>query len=260
MINTNPLRTALENGDTVVGPIARTSSPAVIEVYGELDFDFVFVDFEHGNRSPLDSHHVEHLVRAGVIGEIEPLVRVPAARPPMIRKVLDTGTTTVLIPRVKTAEEVRKAVEASRYEYRGEPGERGFPGESQANLWGRNTEGYRQREDSNNLVGINIETAEAIQNLDEILSVPDLGFVLIGPGDLATSLGVASEGSDSELRKAMDRVQDACLSADVPVGTVATTPEEANEAIDQEYQLVLMGSEIRLIRSVYSTWLEEIDR
>lgn len=249
-----PLRTRLEGGEAAVGAVARVPTPTLVEVYGDVGLDFVFVDYEHaGGPSPGDTLTLENIVRAAELTGIEPLVRLPEGDPPLVRKVLETGVRTLLIPRVETAAEVREAVAATRFSFDGGVGDRGVAG-TRANRWGRDYEGYHGREDAETTLGVMVETAAAVENLDEILAVPDLGFVLVGRRDLTHSLGRGEAVDHPDVDEAVERTRDACLAADVPVGRVAGDPADAQTAVDEGYQLVLGGYEFHAVRQVYGEW------
>lgn len=99
--------------------------PNMIEVYGHLGFDFTWFDFEHAGGSPYDSSLLERYTRATDVADIGLFVRLPAGDPPRVRKVLDTGVRTLLVPRVEDAVDIRPAIEAARYRYDETPGTRG---------------------------------------------------------------------------------------------------------------------------------------
>lgn len=99
-----------------------------------------------------------------------------------------------------------------------------------------------------------VETASAVENLEEILAVPDLGFALIGHRDLTHSLGHGEAVDHPDVTEATERIRDACLDAGVPVGRAAADPEDARAAIDEGYQLVLGGYEFHAVRQVYGEW------
>lgn len=123
-----PFRTRLEGGEVAVGAVARTPTPTLVEVYGDVGLDFVFLDYEHaGGPSPEDTRTLENLVRAAELTGIEPLVRIPEGHPPLVRKVLETGVRTLLVPRVEAAAEVREAVAATRFSFDGGVGDAGSP-------------------------------------------------------------------------------------------------------------------------------------
>lgn len=226
-------------------------------MYGDLGLDFVWLDFEHAGTSPWDSTTFEHLTRAAEVGDIDLLVRLPEPNPSLIRKVLDAGVRNLLIPRVKTAEEVRRAVEAARFVYDGEAGERGFA-HGRASSYG--TEGrYLSREDDNVCVGVMIEEAAAVENVDDILSVPDLGFVVIGPGDLAVQLGHPGAREHPEVQRAISTVETACREAGIPLGGNAHDPRKANEKIGDGYRIVRLGGEFESVRQLLRSRIEKLN-
>ena len=250
------LRQRLEADEAAVGAVARVPTPTLVEVYGDVGLDFVFLDYEHaGAHSPTDSQTMENLVRAAELAGIDPMVRIPEPHPPLVRKVLETGVRTLLVPRVETAEEVREAVAATRFSFDGAVGDRGIAG-TRANRWGEDHEGYLEREDAATTLGVMLETAEAVQNLDGILSVPDLGFVFVGHRDLTHSLGHGEEIDNEEVTEAVVGIRDACLDAGVPVGRVAGDAEEARAAVEEGYQVVLGGYEFHAVRRMYGDWAD----
>ena len=188
---TNELAAALDGGDVALGVLDNTYSPTLVEFYGELGVDFVWIDLEHGGPDPWDAASVEDLLRAAERTDVELLVRVPDSEPTLVRKALDLGARNVFLPRVDTAAEVRAAVKSARFRYDDGPGHRGLAS-PRARRWGL-AEDYVGTEDRETVVGATIETRAAVENVDEILDVPELGFVFIGPLDLSVSLGHPGE-------------------------------------------------------------------
>jgi 2-dehydro-3-deoxyglucarate aldolase len=111
----NDLAAILDDGDAALGILDNTYSPTLVEFYGELDLDFVWLDLEHGGPDPWDWSQLEDLLRAAERTDIELLVRLPDTDPTLVRKALDLGVRNVFLPRVETAEEVRDAVRSARF-------------------------------------------------------------------------------------------------------------------------------------------------
>ena len=254
---TNHVRRRLEDGDAVLGARIAVPAPEVVEVYGDLGFDFAWIDFEHSGGSPYAAPTMESLTRAADAAGIEPLVRLPHGDPPLVSKVLDAGVRTLLIPRIETADEVRRVVEATRFVYDGDAGARGV-GSGRARRWGGAGDDYPTEQDANVLCGVMIEQERALADLDSILSVPDLGFVFVGPADLSVSLGHPLETDHPAVRDAVERVREACVDAGVPVGHLTTDPENAREAIDSGAQLVRLGDELGAARQVLGGRLDDV--
>ncbi|PSP33549.1 aldolase [Halobacteriales archaeon QH_10_67_22] len=257
----NGFRRALEAGETVLGASAATFSPTVIETLGAVGLDFVWLDFEHGGPSPWDATVFEELTRAAEAGDIELLVRLPKPDPALVRKVLDAGVRTILIPRVETAEQLRPAVEAAHFAYDGDVGDRGV-GVGRTSEWAGYVDSYIGREDEEVLVGTMIENERAVENIEEILAVPHLGFAFVGPADLAMSLsgGTPTAKNPEAVADAAERTREACLDAGVPIGRIKNDPDEAQAAIDAGYQIVRIGGDTGAIRAVLGERLDELDR
>lgn len=252
----NSFREAIENDEVVYGARSSTFSSTVIEVYGELGLDFVWLDFEHMGPSPYDSTVFEELTRAAEAGGIELFVRIPSGHPPLVRKVLDAGVRNVLIPRVDSAEEVRDAVKASRFVYDGEPGERG-KASGRSSGWGF-AEDYVETEDESVCVGVMIEKTTAVEELDEILSVPELGFVFIGPSDLSVQMGHPTNKSHPEVTEQIEDIKSACRSAGVPMGAIANDPDAIEDVVEDGVQIVRMGGDLSAIKSTLGERLSQI--
>lgn len=255
----NEFRRAIENGETVFGASAATFSPTVIETLGTVGLDFVWLDFEHGGPSPYDSTVFEELTRAAEAADIELLVRLPEPEPALVRKVLDAGVRTILLPRIETAEELQRAVEAAYFAYDGDVGDRGV-GVGRSGNWEGYVDSFVGGEDGQVLVGAMIENERAVRNIEEILAVPRLGFAFVGPADMAMSMsgGDPLEKSPEQVSAAIDRTLQACLDAGVPIGRIRNGVAEAQAAVDAGYQIVRIGGDLSAIRSTLGDRLEEL--
>jgi len=254
---TNGIAANFEDDTVSLGMLDNTYSPTVVEFVGELGLDFVWLDFEHGGPDPWDGPTVENLLRAAERTGIEPLVRLPATEPALVRKAMDLGVKTVLLPRVDTAEEVRAAVKSGHFAYDGANGDRGLAG-PRARRWGL-AEAYVERADAESLVAVTIETAEAVENIDAILDVPELGFVFIGPFDLSVSLGHPGDIDHPEVLAAVETVRSSAVTAGVPVGGIGYDIEDAMEKAQNGYDLLHLGSTTGAVKTAVDGWLDAFD-
>jgi 2-dehydro-3-deoxyglucarate aldolase len=253
----NAVKAGLEAGDALFGAGVETGAPSLIEVYGSAGLSWVWIDLEHKNASPLDSNYLEGLVRAAECANTELIVRIAGSDPSCVRKVLDAGVRNVVVPRVETAAEVRRAVEASQYEYDGGPGERGVSF-GRASNYGQSLSmdggsDFHEREDDSVLVGVLIENETAVGNIDDIVQVPELGFVFPGPGDMGVSMEHTLEYGHPDVSAALNTVERACLDHDVPLlgllGSNFDTLDDARRAVDNGYQLIGIGNEFSILRN-----------
>lgn len=251
---TNRLAAALSNDEVALGLLDNAYSPTLVELYGEIGVDFVWLDLEHGGPDPWDAELIENLLRAAERTDVELLVRLPDSDPTLVRKALDVGVRNVFLPRVDGPDEVREAVASARFRYDGEPGDRGLAA-PRARRWGL-ADDYVDTEDAETMVGTTIETAAAVENLDAILDVPELGFVFIGPFDLSVSLGHPGEIDHPEVQEAVETVRSTAIEAGVPVGGLAFGTDDATEKAADGYQILNLGSTAGALQKTVAGWLE----
>ena len=253
----NSLRDTLDAVDVALGVLDNTYSPTLIELYGELGADFVWLDFEHGGPSPWDATTMEDLLRAAELTGTELLARIPEAEPALVRKVLDAGVRNVFVSRVDSADEVRRVARAARFEYDGDAGHRGLAS-PRASRWGL-ADDYPATEDEEVILGVTIENRAAVDDIDAILDVPALGFVFIGPFDLSVSFGHPGEVDHPDVQEAVEEVRSKAVDRDVPVGGLGFGMDDVNEKASNGYQILNLGSTAAAVESAMNGWLEEYD-
>ncbi len=222
----------LDSGQPVFGPFMNTTDPAFIESAGHTGFDFVVADLEHGPAS-LDQLH--NLIRAAEVSGTFPVVRTPPGNLPMIGAVQDAGAKGILVPQIKDAEEVHKVVKATRFYPKGERGVSGVV--KAAKYSAMNSEEYFSRSNENVLI-IQLEGKEAIDNLDDIMEVPDIDIIFIGPYDLSQSLGVPGQVDHPEVIKIIGQTVSKIKDKGMIAGTFVTSPENAQKWIEAGVQFI----------------------
>jgi 2-keto-3-deoxy-L-rhamnonate aldolase RhmA len=210
------IRSALRAGRVPLGLQSFSGSPALLEIVGHAGFDFVMIDTEHAS---IDSAHVEHLVRACEIVDLTPLVRVSENSSTAIRKVLEAGARGVVVPQVRSAAEVRSAVDAARYP---PAGTRGMcPSTRAARYSIEGWDAYVNWSNNDVLVIPILEHPDAIAAADEICAIDGIEIVNFGAGDLGMALGLGGAGFlHPEVQAAFDHVLDAAARAGKIVLTV----------------------------------------
>lgn len=263
MVPDNKFRNIRGTDRVLVGAGTVIYEPKVLELFGGAGLDFAFLDLEHSGFSAWDSESLERYTRAADQANIDLLVRLPSGaadyHPPLVRKVLDTGVRNVIIPRVETPQEVRRAIEASNFHYDEEIGDRGM-GAGRTNLWGGLDGDYVSNEDNSTQVGVMIENTTAVENLDEILAIPDLGFVFIGPADLSHSLGRPGEIGDQTVQETIADIEEAVTSADVPLGSFVYDAQDPRPTIEKGYQLLVSGFDAGAIQETFRDIAEQTSK
>ena len=197
----NTLKQKLQAGKAVFGVMITFPSAPVVEMLGQLGFDWVLLDNEHGNISV---DNVEDLVRAADLTGIAPIVRPVGNRPEIIAPFLDRGAWGVQVPHVNTAAEAEASVDAVKYYplghrgifSRSRPANYGFSG---------STEDYIKQANDNTLVCLMLEEVEAIDNLDELVRVDGVDVYFIGSGDLSQSMGFPGQQTHPEVQAQMEK-------------------------------------------------------
>lgn len=189
----------LRSGRPCLGLFVNIPSPALVEMAGWAGFEFVVIDNEHG---PAGFETTEHLIRAARCGGTLPVVRVSGTSPQEILKALDAGASGIQVPQVNSGEQAEAVVRAAKYPPRGGRGAAFSTRAGGYSLYGGPA--HMGRSDDGTVVVIQVETVEAVANLDAILAVRGIDVVFIGPTDLSTSMGYPGNPGHPEVAAAIN--------------------------------------------------------
>ncbi|MDB5511812.1 MAG: aldolase [Enterovirga sp.] len=229
------------DGDLLLGSFVKTPTSHTIEVLGDLGFDFVVIDEEHG---PFDRLAIDHAILAARASGTTPIVRVAEPSASKLLSVLDDGATGVLVPHVSSAEKARDVVSACRY--RG--GKRGFSNTTRAGRFGRHgIWDHVDAADAATTVIAMIEDPEALDELDAILAVEGLDGVFIGRGDLTVAFGAESQAAPP-VRDAVDRIVAAAKAAAKPVCVMLGSAADAAPFRAMGVNTFIVGSDQTFLR------------
>ena len=246
----NATKARLAAGEAVFGCFIRYAEPSLAEYVAMLGWDFVVFDAEHGTLQPRD---VEDLCRAVEPYGVTPLVRVTANRPEIILRFLDTGAQGVMVPVVDTAAAADEAVRSVKYAPRGE---RGLAG-TRASRWALR-EGlgpYTERANRETLVVLHIETAAAVDAIEDLVAVDGVDVLYLGPVDLSQSLGHTGEANHPDVVAAMERVAEVVVPSEKALGIWAATPAATRQWLDRGARYFATGLE-PLLRESMTAHLE----
>ncbi|MGI9147606.1 MAG: HpcH/HpaI aldolase family protein [Chloroflexota bacterium] len=229
---TNTLKQKLAAGrpTTVIAPFG--SSASLVELLGQLGFDGVFLDCEHG---PAGWEDVEHMTRAAELAGYSSVVRVDRNDSPTITRALDRGAGGVQIPHVNTAAEAVAAVQHAKY---APLGHRGWSGGRSA--FGEDPGDFPRRANAETLVAVMLEEVEALDNLDEILRIDNIDVFFVAPGDLAQSMGLPGQVDHPQVKAAIDDALRRVHAAGRTSGTL-TTPALLDRHLELGVQFLYVG-------------------
>ncbi|WP_029556189.1 aldolase/citrate lyase family protein [Xanthobacter sp. 91] len=215
----NPFKRALHAGTQQIGLWCAVPSNYVSEILAGAGFDWLVLDTEH---APNELPNVFNQLQSMVGYATQPVVRVPWNDAVTLKRFLDIGTQSFLIPMVQNAEEARAAVAATRYP---PDGIRGYAVASRATRFGRIGD-YFTRYADEMCVLVQVETMEALEKVEEIAAVPGVDGVFIGPGDLSASMGLLHQPTHP---KVVDAIEDGlrCIRAAGNRGGVLVVGDEA---------------------------------
>lgn len=237
-MQTNKTKAKLKAGETVFGTFVRYPDPTLVEVLGYYGWDFIVFDGEHGTIEPRDC---ENMVRAAELHDVTPIVRVPVNRPPVILRMMDTGAHGLHVPMINSGGEAEAAVRAVKYQPRGT---RGLAGVRAADYGQGGSFGqYVAKANAETLVVAHIETAEAVEQLPQILSVEGLDVIFIGPNDLSHSLGFPGEVQNAKVQATIQRIVETVTGAKRTVGIMVGEAQAARQWRDRGARYVAIGLE-----------------
>ena len=254
-MNGHQLRNALHSGTTVFGTLIVSDSPRWPDAIRNCGLDFVFIDTEH---IALTRSQVSWMCQTYTNMGLSAIVRIPSPDPYVACSTLDGGATGIIAPYVESAEEAKRLRGALRFRpLKGKKRDRildGGPIEPEL-------DDYLKKGNDGNVFVVNIESIPAIENLDEILSVPGLDAVLIGPHDLSCSLGIPEQYDHPEFMKACETIFSKARSKNIGAGMHYTgAPEKQAAFVDIGANMLIHSSDLGLFSTHLRTELSEIKR
>jgi len=243
-------RARLKGGDRLLGTMVTLPCAATAEILAGLGFDWLFVDGEHG---PLETAELAAILQ--VAGDKTAcIVRVPEAAEVPIKKALDLGAAGIIVPQVNTAEQAANVVRYARYAPEGARG----VGLARAHGYGQRFREYLDAANSEIAVIVQAEHALAVENIEEIVRVPGVDAVLLGPYDLSASLGKMGQIDDPAVVRAIRRVTDACRAAGMPLGYFGVTAAAVAPYAAQGYTLLVAGVDTLFLANGAKALLAEL--
>lgn len=250
-IQKNAFKAALAEGRLQRGLWSSLCSPLVAELLSQSGFDWILFDAEH---SPIEVAGQLPLLQAAAVGTASLAVRPPWNDKVLIKRVLDMGAQTVLLPFVQTPEEAQDAVRACRYPPHGI---RGVGGSTRSSAYGR-VKDYAHLADDQVCVLVQVETAEALARLPEIAGVEGVDGVFIGPADLSASLGHLGNPGHEVVQVAIQKAAETIRAAGKAPGILATSATDARRYIDWGFLFVACGIDLRILSQGVDDLLAEV--
>ncbi len=239
-VPTNHFKRAIRNGQSQVGFWCSLANHVSVEILAGSGFDWLLLDTEH---SPNEIPQVYSQLQAMMENNTQPVVRPPWNDMVMIKRFLDAGVQTLLIPTVQTLEEAEQAVAYTRYPPKGV---RGYASTSRSSRFGR-VDDYHTRCEEEICVLVQIETKLGLDNLDAIAAVEGVDGVFIGPGDLSAGLGYLGQTGHPEVRKVIEDAIKRIRDAGKAPGILTGIEEEIHAYMEAGSLFTAVGSDSGLL-------------
>jgi 4-hydroxy-2-oxoheptanedioate aldolase len=236
----NNFKHAIAKGQLQIGLWCSLCSPIATEIVSHSGYDWLLLDTEH---SPNDVPEVLAQLQAAQAGTASCIVRPAWNDMVLIKRYLDIGAQTLLLPFVQTPEEAKRAVEWTRYPPKGM---RGITGSGRASRYGR-VKDYLKNASSEICVLVQVETREALKQIEAIASVDGIDGVFIGPNDLSASFGHIGNWGHAEVQDAIQEAATKLKKVGKAAGILTPNEEEAKKFIQWGYTFVAVGADLGLL-------------
>jgi 2-keto-3-deoxy-L-rhamnonate aldolase RhmA len=241
----------LNGSNAPIGTWLMSGSASTAEALGYAGFDWLLVDMEH---VPIEYRDLWHLLQAIQCGGAQPIVRVAANDPVLLKRALDLGSFNVMVPFVENAAQAQAAVDAVKYP----PfGTRGFAAVHRASRYGTWADYGKEANDAVTCI-LQIETPNALANLEEIAAIPGVDALFLGPGDLSAACGHIGNPGHPQVQM---MISDAIVRAKkigMPMGIVGGTPELVQRYLEQGYAFAAVASDIAMMMKKANEFLTSL--
>jgi 4-hydroxy-2-oxoheptanedioate aldolase len=249
----NSLKRKLQRGEVVIGPFMNCSYPAFIEIVGLAGFDYAIIDMEHG---PLEVETAEDLCRAAQGVGLDPIVRVRKNDAPQIQRALDIGSAGVQVPQIETKADAEAVVRAAKYQPLGMRGVSFFTRAGDYTVYGLT--GITERLNAEQMVVVHVEGKRGLDNLEQILTVPHIDVIFLGPYDLSQSFGVPGQINDPRVVKGMEEATAKIRAAGKWAGTFAGDAEAAKRWINVGVQYISLSVDVGIFARACRSLVEQV--
>lgn len=236
------------------GAILTVPSAQVAQIMARAGFDLLLIDMEHG---PIDLPSAHAMIAATAGTDTVPMARIASNTPSLAKPLLDAGALGIAVPMVCTKGEAEAAARALRYPPVGDR----MWGPFYAPLrWNLPMPAYMRAADDAILSIITIEHPSAVENIDDIVLATGVDVAVLGPGDMATSMGLYGQVDHPAVQEMLLRAEQVVLRSNIALGGVAFSPEHANRMLEKGYRMVFLGFDWSLLLKGASQVLAGINR
>jgi len=238
----NKLKALVESGRPAVGTWIGFTDPYSVEVIADAGFDWLLIDTEH---FPISRESLRTILVSLKGSPSVPVVRLPSNSPDHFQTALDLGAEGVVVPMVSSRQDAAQAVTFCRYP---PLGTRGFS-PTRASRYFQDLEQYAESANGKISLIVQIETPEAVANIDEILSTRGIDGIFIGPSDLASFMNLPGRTNHPDVQRVVGQLMEKACAKSMPFGLPTWTPEEFLSYVQRGARLLTLGSDMHFMAS-----------
>ncbi len=245
------LKKSLNKRELLFGGWISYDHPSIAETFALTGFDFISIDMEH---APISLSSAQRIISISQAYQIPCLPRPVSHSNDFFKPLLDSGSDGLIVQMVETSEEVENISKYMKYP---PIGNRTY-GVNRAHSYGLNFKDYVNNWNAESILIVQIESEQGVNNIQSIVSNPNVDGVMIGPYDLSGSLGVPGETSHPNVINASKKVIEICKKYNKSCGTQISNPDlkNINEAIDEGYTFIILSSDL----FVLSNWAQNMKK
>lgn len=247
MLKRNFLKEKLESGQSVLGTWSMIPSTVTADIIASTGLDFLIIDAEHG---PISFETAQNMAIACESHGVSPVMRVGAIDEADILKALDIGVHCIQIPNINSKTDVEKIIRLSKYP---PIGKRGFSPFTRAGNYSiESSTTLTSNANDNTLVAINIEGKEAIEDIDNILTIDGLDIIFIGLFDLSKALEIPGEVDNPNVLRYLEELTKKINNAGKFAGTITTSKEKMTSFLNIGVKYIVHLVDCEMLRNSYS--------
>lgn len=256
MIKHTEFRKRLEAGEHLVGFEVDLCDPCISEMVGQLGYDYIWIDSEH---EAMDYETILMQIIACSSAGVASVVRIPFNEPYLAKRVLEMGPDGIIFPMVNSVEEAQKAIDACMYP---PMGKRGFGPRRACSYGVEDLFDYIREAPARTCRFIQLEHADAINDLNQMLKIPYIDGFIVGPCDLSGSIGHLNDIFHPDVLQLIDTAISMCNAAGIPIGVAvgANSEKDLQFWYDRGFQFISAGSDISAIVSTASAQVKTMKK
>ena len=254
MLQTSKVKQKLKNGEIVIRAFLRSSDPTSAEIMALAGVDLIVIDNEH---YPFNPQRMETIIRAAETYGAECMVRVPNTEPARIAQIMDMGAIGVVVPHIESREEALAVVDAVKY---APVGHRGFCPITRAASYGMAMSGdeYTRLANEQTCIILMTETKKGLEALDDILAIPEVDGISIGPSDVSASYGLPGQPDHPVVKAAIEEGQRKIIASGTCLCDLYKNPEQAKKAIQSGVRMFQIGSPLQLLSGGFKELIQGV--